>query len=520
MRSRGFEKTSSLKENAKLAEHMLCRGGVISYVGGTMTGAPEPPFSLAGGEEAAWAFNSLVASGSASTTAPTGVLAASPARGQLTSSMPRRAEPQNLFSDFINSRDGNGPAVTSGPQYAMVQPSYAMVQPSYDMEPLPQEYSMPPLSPFSRRGQEQLFAELKVLKDDALSPFMQSPPALQQSGASRSEIAALLEDQHRRQQESAASSQRSMSKIFEVAAGQVSESLASLRREVGEQGEATRQEVGSQGGETREVVAAQGQQTREEVAAQGQQTRDELTAVVLGAAEVVVDQVQQGGEQAATSAFAAARQSGEQAKQLLAVFKAGAASRGAPVAPVAPVAPAAPVAPVAPVAPAGAPAPSVATPPAQSTATPARSINPSGLASVPENGRRPPPAPAPQTAPVSRAAATSLSPLAAPYIPADAVPSAHATQTRTPAVATPQARSVRRRGTGGGSAPRGSAPPLESVPERQRQQFGTPSHLGQTVSSRAAKRPSRGVFQQHGSRPKPSPGNGSPRSPLAPLNAP
>ena len=378
MRSRGFEKTSSLKENAKLAEHMLCRGGVISYVGGTMTGAPEPPFSLAGGEEAAWAFNSLVASGSASTTAPTGVLAASPARGQLTSSMPRRAGPQNLFSDFINSRDGNGPAVTSGPQYAMVQSSY-------DMEPLPQEYSMPPLSPFSRRGQEQLFAELKVLKDDALSPFMQSPPALQQSGASRSEIAALLEDQHRRQQESAASSQRSMSKIFEVAAGQVSESLASLRREVGEQGEATRQEVGSQGGETREVVAAQGQQTREEVAAQGQQTRDELTAVVLGAAEVVVDQVQQGGEQAATSAFAAARQSGEQAKQLLAVFKAGAASRGAPVAPVAPVAPAAPVAPVAPVAPAGAPAPSVATPPAQSTATSAPYH--SELPRVPENSR-------------------------------------------------------------------------------------------------------------------------------------
>ena len=370
MRSRGFEKTSSLKENAKLAEHMLCRGGVISYVGGTMTGAPEPPFSLAGGEEAAWAFNSLVASGSASTTAPTGVLAASPARGQLTSSMPRRAGPQNLFSDFINSRDGNGPAVTSGPQYAMVQPSHAMVQPSYDMEPLPQEYSMPPLSPFSRRGQEQLFAELKVLKDDALSPFMQSPPALQQSGASRSEIAALLEDQHRRQQESAASSQRSMSKIFEVAAGQVSESLASLRREVGEQGEATRQEVGSQGGETREVVAAQGQQTREEVAAQGQQTRDELTAVVLGAAEVVVDQVQQGGEQAATSAFAAARQSGEQAKQLLAVFKAGAA---------------APVAPVAPVAPAGAPAPVVATPPAQSTATSAPYH--SELPRVPENSR-------------------------------------------------------------------------------------------------------------------------------------
>ena len=363
MRSRGFEKTSSLKENAKLAEHMLCRGGVISYVGGTMTGAPEPPFSLAGGEEAAWAFNSLVASGSASTTAPTGVLAASPARGQLTSSMPRRAvPPQNLFSDFINSRDGNGPAVTSGPQYAMVQPSYAMVQPSYDMEPLPQEYSMPPLSPFSRRGQEQLFAELKVLKDDALSPFMQSPPALQQSGASRSEIAALLEDQHRRQQESAASSQRSMSKIFEVAAGQVSESLASLRREVGEQGEATRQEVGSQGGETREVVAAQ-----------GQQTRDELTAVVLGAAEVVVDQVQQGGEQAATSAFAAARQSGEQAKQLLAVFKAGAASSAAPVAPVAPVAPA------------GTPAPVVVTPLAQSTATSAPYH--SELPRVPENSR-------------------------------------------------------------------------------------------------------------------------------------
>ena len=140
-----------------------------------------------------------------------------------------------------------------------------------------------------------------------------------------------------------------------------------------------------------------------------------------------------------------------------------------------------------------------------------------------EIGRRPPPAPAPPTvraAPASRAPVTPLSPHAAPYIPVDAAPSAHTTQTRTPAVATPQAHSVRRRRTGAGSAPRGSAPPLESVPERRRQQFGTPSHLEQTASSRAAKRPAHGGFQQHGSRSRPSPGNGAPRSPLAPLNAP
>ena len=120
-------------------------------------------------------------------------------------------------------------------------------------------------------------------------------------------------------------------------------------------------------------VRDEGESTRRHVTEDGQKTRCELTAVVLGAAEVVVDQLQQGTEQQATSAFAAARQSGEQAKQLLAVFKAGAASSAAPVAPVAPVAPA------------GAPAPVVVTPPAQSTATSAPYH--SELPRVPENSR-------------------------------------------------------------------------------------------------------------------------------------
>ena len=157
MRSHGFEKTSSLKENAKLTKHMLCRGGVISYIGGKMTGAPEPPFVPAGGEVAVSAFMSLAARSLASTAAPAGALAASPARGPLagSSTLPPRTLPHGLFAELLNSLNGYGPAVTSEqpPQLQLCASSYDTEQ-LQQLQSQPQQLLQPPTSPFDMAPQQ------------------------------------------------------------------------------------------------------------------------------------------------------------------------------------------------------------------------------------------------------------------------------------------------------------------------------------------------------------------------------
>ena len=511
MRSNGFEKTSSLKENAELTKHMLCGAGVISFIGGKMTGAPEPPFGPAGGEVAVSALNSLAARSLASTAAPAGALAASPARGPLASSstLPLRTLPHNLFAEFLDSRSGDGPAVTSEqrPQLqlrassydteqrlptssfdiAPRQPQYDMVQPtsSHDMwqpQPLLQLHtSFSDMAP--RQPRTLSLEDLAGDGADLISSLLPSPVGPGSTSLLHRLVGGLSASLRRL--DSAADSISEAAHAQAQAQAEVPHPTSNSNATPAPDGAAvacTHQGMCTRGTQATTTERSQNEALMAHISVQGAAQSEAIMAHSTAQQEAVVAHVSTEAEKTRgvvrESALEVSKQNGLTAAALAQVQLATIQQLSADTATV-----------------------------------------------IAEIGRRPLPAPAPPTvraAPASRAPVTPLSPHAAPYIPADAVPSAHDTQTRTPAVATPQAHSVRRRRTGAGSAPRGSAPPLESVPERQRQQFGTPSHLGQTASSssRAAKRPAHGGFQQHSSRSRPSPGNGAPRSPLVPLNAP